>query len=54
MNSIQNKELSPGITLSHYRIVSKIAAGGMSEVRLHREERTGPVTAMRTQQIGKR
>lgn len=27
-----NKELSAGSTLSHYRFVSKIGAGGMGEV----------------------
>jgi hypothetical protein len=26
-----NKEISPNTTLSHYRIISKIGAGGMGE-----------------------
>ena len=34
MNSEQPKELPPNATLSHYRIVSKIGAGGMGEVYL--------------------
>jgi serine/threonine-protein kinase len=34
MNSVQPKELSPNATLSHYRIVSKLGAGGMGEVYL--------------------
>jgi serine/threonine protein kinase len=34
MNSNQPKELSPGTIVSHYRIVSKLGAGGMGEVYL--------------------
>jgi serine/threonine protein kinase len=34
MNSEQPKELSPNATLSHYRIVSKLGAGGLGEVYL--------------------
>ena len=34
-----NKELSANTTLSHYRIVSKIGAGGMAEVYLAEDTR---------------
>jgi hypothetical protein len=40
--SKMNKELPAGSTLLHYRIVSKIGAGGMSEVYSTPGHKTGP------------
>src|SRR5882672_2460759 len=42
-----NKELSPNTTLLHYRIVSKIGAGGMGEVYLAQDTKLNRKVAIK-------